>query len=96
MEKEDLNGWCRNCDNREECKHLNLPSCEEFMFRTDGEDFDSTGFVVVERKVCEGVIIMSDIGKGIKNTTKKSHYISFRRHNDRITRETQFRSNLCG
>ena len=48
--KDDLNGWCRNCDNREECKHLNLPSCEEFMFRTDGEDFDSTGFIVVERK----------------------------------------------
>ena len=34
----------------EDCEHLKLPSCEEFMFRTDGEEFDSTGFVVVERK----------------------------------------------
>lgn len=48
--REDLNGWCRNCDNQKECNHINLPSCEEFMFRTDGKDFDLTSFVKVERE----------------------------------------------
>ena len=63
--QKDLNGWCRNCDNRKECKHLNLPSCEEFMFKTD-EDFDEIDFVVVERKVsCHTVngMIKDDITK---------------------------------
>jgi len=64
--QKDLNGWCRNCDNRKECKHINLPSCEEFMFRTDGADFDFSTFVKVERKdSCHTVngIIKEDIIK---------------------------------
>jgi len=48
LKNEELNGWCRNCDNREDCNHLNLPSCEDFMFRTDGEDFDYSTFVIVK------------------------------------------------
>ena len=50
MKHEDLNGWCRNCDNENECKHLNKPSCEDFMFRSDGVDFDFSSFVLVDRK----------------------------------------------